>query len=812
MFKFRKIAAVLAGAVMLSSTVALAAAASYPVPFVQNGKADVGIVYGSSAANTDLVAALEINTDLSTKLAAQTATGATSSQVTVSGGDYVALDTPSTKLHVGGGIADVFGRSVTKTDMPTILADGTFRDANSNDHDYTQKINMANLSLTQFSDSDYLSNTPTVGFDIGSGQNIMNYTLAFTDNPQWGTLKGKDITIMGKDYYILDENNGTGTNELDLLDAANTVTLNDGDSQQVTVGNNTYNVSISFISGTGDNGNGQVTLNVNGQTTDTLTTGDTYKLPDGSYLGIKSILSQDYQGGQKQVEFSIGEGKIVLTDGNNVKVDDSSINSLTSSIVNDTANQHLSKIVLQWNADNTVFIANNGSSVTLPTFSAVKLSFGGMNYPMMENITVKNDGDNALQLSAPIKDGTATFDILNDNRSTGNFTGYTSVGKDSSHILRTATGNVLNYAQTNSGDYFVASWNNNRDSESYVLDTTSWGTDNANNNVTTIEDKYSSFSQQVKAGDSITLGNVVLTVSNVNRQAKTVTLTGNSGVDFSTLYTNSGLKIYLPFIDTTNASTVPGALWASRIASTNNTAAAQYSSFNLVSKEADKDGNVAAGENFTLGITSVGTTTFQISVNSVSGGAGESQQEIQNSNVYQTTLNSALATQIWQDQGPTQHSAMITYHGGESYGELVLSAPSATVSGSSSTGGSVTALGSVTVADSEVSQVGSNNLIVIGGSCINTVAAQLLGSTSPLCGDAFTAASGGIVSGQALIKTFQSPWASDKIATLVAGYDAGDTTNAAKYLTTQNVDTTVGVGVEVTSATQAVALMQNASG
>ena len=43
-----------------------------------------------------------------------------------------------------------------------------------------------------------------------------------------------------------------------------------------------------------------------------------------------------------------------------------------------------------------------------------------------------------------------------------------------------------------------------------------------------------------------------------------------------------------------------------------------------------------------------------------------------------------------------------------------------------------------------------------------------------------------------------------KVATLVAGYNAGDTTNAAKYLTTQTVDTDVGskyVGTTATSAT-----------
>ena len=42
---FRKIGSVLASAAMLTSTVALAAAANFPGPYVANGAADVAIVY-----------------------------------------------------------------------------------------------------------------------------------------------------------------------------------------------------------------------------------------------------------------------------------------------------------------------------------------------------------------------------------------------------------------------------------------------------------------------------------------------------------------------------------------------------------------------------------------------------------------------------------------------------------------------------------------------------------------------------------------------------------------------------------------------
>jgi hypothetical protein len=111
--------------------------------------------------------------------------------------------------------------------------------------------------------------------------------------------------------------------------------------------------------------------------------------------------------------------------------------------------------------------------------------------------------------------------------------------------------------------------------------------------------------------------------------------------------------------------------------------------------------------------------------------------------------------------------------------------------GSTTSGGasSVADLGSVVVADTEVSSASGKNLIVIGGSCVNSVAAQLLGISSPSCGADFTAATG-VGAGQYLIETFART--GDKIATLVAGYNAPDTLNAAKALTTLEIDTSVG--------------------
>jgi hypothetical protein len=69
-----------------------------------------------------------------------------------------------------------------------------------------------------------------------------------------------------------------------------------------------------------------------------------------------------------------------------------------------------------------------------------------------------------------------------------------------------------------------------------------------------------------------------------------------------------------------------------------------------------------------------------------------------------------------------------------------------------------------------------------------------------LCGADFEAKTG-VGAGSFLIETFARDGGA--VATLVAGYNAEDTTNGAKYLTTQMPDTTVGKTYKGTSATTA---------
>jgi hypothetical protein len=140
-----------------------------------------------------------------------------------------------------------------------------------------------------------------------------------------------------------------------------------------------------------------------------------------------------------------------------------------------------------------------------------------------------------------------------------------------------------------------------------------------------------------------------------------------------------------------------------------------------------------------------------------------------------------------------QYSAIISYPKEQLYAELYAGENSAEISAATAGGGSIKELGSVVVADSDVASVQTKNLIVVGGSCVNAVAANILGGA--LCGADFEEATG-VGAGQYLLKTYANPYASTKVATLVAGYNAADTVNAATAL----MDLSKAVSTEVAAA------------
>ena len=104
-------------------------------------------------------------------------------------------------------------------------------------------------------------------------------------------------------------------------------------------------------------------------------------------------------------------------------------------------------------------------------------------------------------------------------------------------------------------------------------------------------------------------------------------------------------------------------------------------------------------------------------------------------------------------------------------------------------------LGGLVILDSEISAHVDKNLILIGGSCINSATAKVLGVTYPTCGADFSLATG-VTSGKYLIQSFVSPYNAEKIAIVVGGFHGEDTTRAVSDFIASTEDFSI-VGTKI---------------
>ncbi len=633
-----------------------------------------------------------------------------------------------------------------------------------------------------------------------------------SDEPLWTDLATSNLPLLGKKYYVL-STNSTSTRALTLLDSAVDAMLTEGETTTLTIGSKTYEVSVNFIGSTPE-----VKLEINGEVTNSLLETETQKLSDGAYIGIKDIMYTSKDTGVSKVEFSIGTGKLKLTNNTDVELNDNSISGLKV-LFSETTSNYLADIKLIWNAKDDSFVAE-GSELVMPGFEIIKLSWGGIVSPAEEEILVEGDGDNSIALKDfPLKDGPAKINILYWNDSQ-----YVEVGKDTNDLLRTPggtengvdleNGTFTNITfDTDTDDQFVMSWNDTANSESYLARISNIKTDSGTEKATLQVYKAGAWSDaKVDAtnGTTVTIGNAEVKIGYIDDSTNTVVVNpSGTGVKFSTLFSKEGLLVYLPWINISrvvsngtssqgstaaicllNATTLrrrgsEGQLGTS-ITLVNSSGTSHQitctdmnstSSYNIMFFEEDKDNNVGKGVAFN--VTTAGTTTgadaYTSDVVGESNYLGTSTgfYEIGSSDVHRGFVYSALATEFLWDKSADQYKLKIIYHGDEVYGQVAIAAPETTITpGSTGTGGQV-----LVVKDSELSSVKDKNLFVVGGSCINSVAAKLLGSDTPICTEAFTEKTG-VGAGQYIIKTVASPENAQKIAMLVAGYEAADTKNA----------------------------------
>jgi len=728
-FNFRKISAIAASALMTGMTLGVAAAANYPAPFVSGGVANVAVVYGTGAgvSSLDLVQAGNIQDSLGTYVDAN--------EVVVEGGESFVLDKTSNHFNLGDALNGAYPE-LDDADMD-FLADGTYDDGDINT-DYTQTITLSDKDLTFFADSEYNDEEPTLGFHWTNGQEVLNYKLAFDDTIVLTDMNDTELPLMGKTYYVL-----TATDTLiTLLDSAEKVVLSEGDS--VTVGEKT--VEISYIE------SGKVKFSVDGEITDTLDAHEPYELDDGSYIIANDIMYASKETGISKVEFSIGAGKIAMDSaGGEIEVNEEAVDGLESTFDGDS-------ITITWNSDDDSFLTEE-SALTMPLFESIRLVFGGMDFPDSEAISLSAGEQMTLSMGnyelplfwyneSDVEGGYLGEEDYNLVTKTTDLTAnYTDGSQNESALV-----DGLNLAEDNR--FLVTTVDTDLediDTLYYEVKTISWDDEEV---VIELEDLVGTNDLSFDdLSDEQTVGDVDIKIIQVNDDKVYLNFSGVA-MSFNTVVSEKGLEVTLP-------EEVAGG--------TVDMVAGQVLTFT----EANADAEIGGGSTFTATVKNTSNDKLHVASDSVATLEFETDQE------YGYVI-SDLATKVTTDLSGDENEWDVEYYGEEVTAQVMVVGGAATVSGGTNS------LGNVLVKDTEVSSVATKNLIVVGGSCINSAAAALVGGTK--CGASWTTATG-IGSGQFLIKGYADSTLTTGLALLVAGYDAEDTVKATTYLTNKVVDT-----------------------
>ena len=457
---FKKIASVLASTALLSSTLALAAAANYPAPFVSSGNADVAIVYGSApGAEFDLVAVTDINSNLAAALAAQSSSGSSTS--TSTSGETYALFTGSSKVYLNSSL-NVIRSTLTNTELPTILADGDF--SGNVDADYIQTITLGSNPTVTFAKQPTSDDDPSVGVALST--TIANYAynatvtfdraVAFNNSDS----EGEDISLFGQKFTV---GSATDDDELVLFKSSQTLTLTLGGSApspstKVTVDGTEYTVDLVSASDT----DATVKVTDSAGKTDTKKINEaTSKTVNGLEIAV-NIADESTATNTAYAEITAGSQKVVLQNGAQVKIgsDQDAVDGTKVVFNAGTLNGvvgALTSLTVQVTAPNSDEDAiTEGNSLVDPVFGTFKLNFAGVNIGVnssdRESIRVYGSGNDKMQVKVmDHRNNDKNLVFANNESALGNIA-LADSGRDRYHLVEQEALNRSSYAVVGNED------------------------------------------------------------------------------------------------------------------------------------------------------------------------------------------------------------------------------------------------------------------------------------------------------------------------------------------------------------------------
>jgi len=843
----KKVAALGVGVSMLGATLLGATAnpydlGDYPTPFVKDGMFDGIMVVGDDAAPADIIGVTDIAMALQFASTVKEVVNLGGSGEIELGGDSVKIKRSGDLLELNEYIGNVT-ETLVSSDAEALKSTTVSNDKGSTDvNQYlrfnwgsaTSTANMAVAKVIYSKDDD-----DNVGDFLWfkDGEEAFKYDIEFEEGFETDVdssdnsledFEDETLHILGQDFSISSAtlSPSTGKVTMDLMGGAVHDTLEEGETKTYTVEGKEYEVTALIISDWAGTTSAKVKLKVNGEVTKELTAGSTEILNDGTSLGVREVLPNEAgeTSGGDIVEFYLGANKVRFedtdttdgsTDGvvkiNEETIEDAEVNLDFTNTNNETIK--MNKISYYLNVDGSggdePYIAEGqGLREKLDEPEGMlsdswDITYQGLSDPGVSEISVKASGDDEYRLSF---ENTQGVEYSSVRFLYANAASTMTYGDDDDYLVfkQNATtfyaANVSDYT-IHKSDYFVVGHNSGTDTGvSRILRLDSVDTSNNLIQLTDVGTGGAINAQYTGTWGTCTYGATGVTGDiNVGGYAFTFyacnTSTSGKGqvqmaVDLDDDGTPGGeAKLVVNgggILDLGDQATTTGyrASFAGPLQIT------------LTTDKNNFDEAPAADETININF-SVSSTTLDLDVltNAV---AGLSMKNLEDNNDISMGMTNygVKFKEINEDNDPD--TLEIEYPLGQLLPQaFVTFSKSVTVEGGS---GTVTIerpqrinVGAALLA-SQVSDPTSTNVISVGGSCINEVTAKIMGKTYPACGT-----ESGLSEDEAILKLYES---GGKVAIVVAGWSADDTTRAtrvlADYKTYQAAGTLSGNEVKVT--------------
>ena len=800
----RKAVALGSGAALVGTTLMGAFAydlSTYPAKFVVDGKFDGKIVVGEKASTSDVLGAIDIAASLQ---------GASVSKVTIPGqagttslsGDVAQVGTGSDKLELRESIGKVTD-TLTETDL-TGLKSGKITTAQGST-DFHQYLRLKDGSALQDMSVNFVQNDNDQTSDflvVEPNSPFMEWEIQFPNGMESKVTSGelKDMedrtfNVMGTDFNIVKATETSTSVELTLMGGSTPDTLREGETKTYTIDGKDYEVTLVFVSDP-NSGDAAVKFSVNGEMTQSLSASDTDTLTGGLQIGVRDILVNAREG---VASFYLGAQKVTFTDSNaansawdgKVEINNQNMQDAQADISGQTSGSNYKITSIKYRVE---MDATNGATAYVPAgkglralmkrpetlvSSSLDMQYAGLTAPVTKDVKLSAVSDNRYRL-----DFTNTLGQAYDVPFVTNKNVVFAYGDDTHNLVFVESEVIAR------NDYLVVSYSGvDADrAPTNVLRYTGFDT----------TDMTASF-EDIAGSATLTVPTVAVTSGNA-----TPLSTGNlvvGGHTYAIKVANLGVKDSTVLVDLNGDSgfggnAVPITTWGGAVVTLGTNTSINASANNLlaVTNKVPMTYTMAARNFDTSTIAeTLAWTLDALASNKVSLTLGAYNGPLTNETAGAPTWSSyevnSKDVNSDHDVAMTDFGTMVDHYSPSSNNnadELTLSIPqqqrlaqvyvtlgqTSSVAGAAGSADKVNPIAvGLAVQDKDAPAVGTENLIVVGGPCANTVAATLMGSPSN-CAEGFEA-------GKASIKSFEN---SGKVAILVAGYSAQDTQGASRVL------------------------------